>query len=315
MQNKVAVIGCGHWGKNLVRNFSELDALGAVCDPDPDIATRMAEQYKVAAAGFEAICEDDEISGLVIAAPAPLHAPLSLQALAARKHIFVEKPLAMNCRESESMIVAAASANRHLMVGHLLQYHPAYVKLKEMTDNGDLGAVSHIQSNRLSFGKIRNAEDVVWSFAPHDISMVLGLAGGEPNDVQIEKFDLTGNGLADKASLTLQFDNRVSAQINVSWLNPDKEQKLTVIGSKGMAVFDDTQPWNTKLQIFPQYGVMKGDEVSLEKGEAYYVSLPEAEPLKIECQYFLDLISGTVSPRTDGAEGNKVLKVLSSADH
>jgi len=213
------------------------------------------------------------------------------------------------------MIVAAADANRHLMVGHLLQYHPAYIKLKEMTYNGDLGAISHIQSNRLSFGKIRNAEDVVWSFAPHDISMVLGLAGSEPNDVQIEKFDLTGNGLADKASLTLQFDNRISAQINVSWLNPDKEQKLTVIGSKGMAVFDDTQPWNTKLQIFPQYGVMKGDQLSLENGEAYYVSLPEAEPLKIECQYFLDLISGAVGPRTDGAEGNKVLKVLSNADY
>ena len=136
------------------------------------------------------------------------------------------------------------------MVGHLLQYHPAYVKLKEMTHNGDLGAVSHIQSNRLSFGKIRNAEDVVWSFAPHDISMVLGLAGDEPNDVQIEKFDLTGNGLADKASLTLQFDNRVSAQINVSWLNPDKEQKLTVIGAKGMAVFDDMHFMEYKVKYF-----------------------------------------------------------------
>ena len=314
MQNKVAVIGCGYWGKNLVRNFSELGALCAVCDPDQGIASQMAGKYSVANSTFDAICENNEISGLVIAAPAAMHAKLCMQGLESGKHVFVEKPLAMDLRESDAMIASALRAGRHLMVGHLLQYHPAFLRLKEILVSGDLGGVLHIQSNRLSFGKIRKEEDVLWSFAPHDISMVLGLVGREPSTIKVDKFDLTGNKIADKASLSMRFDNNLSAQINVSWLSPFKEQKLTVVARKGMAVFDDTLPWDTKLQIYPQFNELDGDAVSLEKAEAYYIDLPEAEPLKMECQYFLDLMSGAVPPRTDGAEGKRVLKILNASN-
>ena len=310
---KIAVIGCGHWGKNLVRNFADLGALHSVCDPNVDLAEEMAASYGATAASFGDICSNSGIDGVVIAAPAPLHAELTMAALEAGKHVYVEKPLAMNMHEAEKMMAAAENQKRHLMVGHLLQYHPAFVELKNRVGAGELGDVLHMQSNRLSFGKLRSEEDVVWSFAPHDISMVFSLAGQEPQSVRCEATDMTGNGLADKASLFLQFPDAVTAQISVSWLHPVKEQKLIVIGTKAMAVFDDTKPWAEKLTMFPQYADRASGDTALVKEAAYHVDLPEAEPLKIECQYFLDLIAGDSQPRTDGAEGARVLKVLTDA--
>ena len=313
MSPHVAVIGCGHWGKNLVRNFSELGALHSVCDPNAALADEMAERFSVRAAEFEAICSDIDIDGVVIAAPAPLHASLAMQAFAAGKHVYVEKPLAINAAEASRMIEAAADSKKHLMVGHLLQYHPAFVALKELVAAGELGAIRHIQSNRLSFGKLRSDEDVIWSFAPHDISMVLSLVGEEPSEVRCEANDITGNGLADKANLFLSFAQDITAQISVSWLHPFKEQKLVVIGERGMAVFDDTKTWSDKLTVYPQFADREAGDTALSKSDAKPIILPDAEPLKIECQYFLDLMSGTEPPRTDGAEGARVLKALTDA--
>ena len=173
---KVAVIGCGHWGKNLVRNFAELGALGAISDHNSELAAQFSIQFNVPALDFEAILEGD-CEGVVIAAPAPLHASLSQKAFAAGKHVYVEKPLAMTLTEADAMIDAAAQANQQLMVGHLLQYHPVFARLRDMVGQGEFGALQYIYSNRLSLGKIRSEEDVVWSFAPHDISMILSLAG------------------------------------------------------------------------------------------------------------------------------------------
>ena len=169
---KVAVIGCGHWGKNLVRNFAELGALVQLVIPNSELAKQFSTQYNVPALDFEAILEGD-CDGVVIAAPAPLHASLSQKAFAAGKHVYVEKPLAMTLDEADAMIEAAAQANRQLMVGHLLQYHPVFARLRDMVKQGELGALQYVYSNRLSLGKVRSEEDVVWSFAPHDISMIL----------------------------------------------------------------------------------------------------------------------------------------------
>ena len=314
MSVRIGVIGCGHWGKNLVRNFSELNALACVCDGNQDLASQMSDTYLVPVMDLDTLYADDSIDGVVIAAPAELHADLAIKAFHANKHVFVEKPLAMNAAESHAMIAAAKQADRHLMVGHLLQYHPAFLRLKKLVEDGELGDIRHIASNRMSFGKLRAEEDVVWSFAPHDISMILALLGKDPFGVRSEKMDFTGNGLADKASLTLEFENFVTAQITVSWLNPEKEQKLSVIGTRAMAVFDDTKPWHEKLCVFPQYADTQKSNTDLAKAEAYFVPIKEAEPLKLECQYFIDLIAGIVSARTDGQEGARVLKVLTSSE-
>ena len=175
MIKNIAVIGCGHWGKNLVRNFAELGLLAAVCDPDKDLANRYAHQYEVANLSFAGVLENPAIDGVVLAVPAPLHAAMAVEAMNAGKHVYVEKPLAMNGVEAEAMINSANTNNVRLMVGHLLQYHPVFIALRELVYSGDLGALSYIYSNRLSFGKVRSEEDVIWSFAPHDISMILSL--------------------------------------------------------------------------------------------------------------------------------------------
>ena len=178
MKKNIAVIGCGHWGKNLVRNFAELGALVAVCDPNEKLAQSHAEQYNVGSFSFEAILANPAVEGVVLAVPAPLHADMAIEAMNARKHVYVEKPLAMNMIEAEAMIASAKENGVQLMVGHLLQYHPIFMAVRELVESGELGALSYVYSNRLSFGKVRSEEDVIWSFAPHDISMILSIYSG-----------------------------------------------------------------------------------------------------------------------------------------
>lgn len=309
---KVAVIGCGHWGKNLVRNFAELGALGAIADPNAALASHFASAYDVPALDFEAILEGD-CEGVVIAAPAPLHASLSQKAFAAGKHVYVEKPLAMTLDEADAMIDAAAHAKRHLMVGHLLQYHPVFARLRDMVKYGALGELQYMYSNRLSLGNVRTVEDVVWSFAPHDISMILSLAGQNVKTVRCEAADILQAGISDTASLHLCFENGLKGHVSCSWLHPYKEQKLVVIGDKGMAVFDDTMDWDQKLAVFDHEIDMEASPPAPQKAEVRYEKIPQSEPLKAECQYFLDLMAGRVDPLTDGVEGRRVLQVLAAA--
>jgi UDP-2-acetamido-3-amino-2,3-dideoxy-glucuronate N-acetyltransferase len=181
MKKNIAVVGCGHWGKNLVRNFYELDVLGLICDPNIDIAEQFSKQYSVKNNSFTEIINDPNIKGVVLAVPAKHHAPMAINAMKQGKHVFVEKPLAMNEAEATLMIKTAKENKVQLMVGHLLQYHPVFQKVKEMVLGGEIGEITYIYSNRLSFGKVRIEEDVIWSFAPHDISMILSLVGQEPN--------------------------------------------------------------------------------------------------------------------------------------
>lgn len=313
MKKNIAVIGCGHWGKNLVRNFSELDVLASICDPNSDLASKLAQEFSVSARSFEDIIADPEIEGIVLAVPAPLHANLAIQSMNAGKHVYVEKPLAMNELEARQMIDTSKDNNVNLMVGHLLQYHPIFIALRSLVESGELGVLSYIYSNRLSFGKVRSEEDVIWSFAPHDISMILSLTGVSPNLVRTDATSILQRGIVDTATIHMNFPSDLKAHISVSWLHPYKEQKLVVIGSSAMAVFDDTKPWKEKLAIYRHTIDLSGELKNMKKSEVEYLDIAQSEPLRDECQHFIDVIEKQVYPLTDGKEGLSVLKVLSAA--
>ncbi len=313
MRKNIAVIGCGHWGKNLVRNFAELDALAAVCDPNDQVAQTYSEKYNVDNLSFEAILDNTAIDGVVLAVPAPLHAPLAIEAMNSGKNVYVEKPLAMNRIEAEAMIASSKENGVQLMVGHLLQYHPIFITLRELVGSGELGSLSYVYSNRLSFGKVRSEEDVIWSFAPHDISMILSLTGQEPEAVRTESSYILQPHVADAAIVHMEFNSGLKAHISVSWLHPYKEQKLVVVGKNAMAVFDDTKPWGEKLALYRHVVRSSGSVPSLEKAEVEYVEVSQSEPLRNECQHFLNVVSENIVPLTGGDEGLSVLKVLSAA--
>lgn len=311
----IAVIGCGYWGKNLIRNFFEIDALAAVCDADPDQAKKFADMYDVPSMSFDEVLKSDQIEGVVIAAPAALHYKIAKQALEANKHVFVEKPLSLSVSEGEELCNISKQKNKILMVGHLLHYHSAYQKLKSLVTDGTLGDLRYIYSNRLNLGKVRREEDILWSFAPHDISMILDLMGEEPRDVRAEGGFYLSDDIADVTTTHLQFSNSKKAHIFVSWLHPFKEQKLVVVGSKAMAVFIDGEPWEKKLQLY-KHNVEIVDETSaplIDKADVEYVNVEESEPLKNECLHFLKSIASGSQPITNGDEGLRVLKVLEAS--
>ena len=313
MKKNIAVIGCGYWGKNLVRNFAEIGALGAVCDPDTELAEFYAKKYNVKSATFRKVINDSDIEGIALAVPAPLHSSMALEAISAGKHVYVEKPLAMNKDEAELMILSAKENDVQLMVGHLLQYHPIYIAVRKMVMSGELGLLNYIYSNRLSLGKVRSEEDVIWSFAPHDISMILGLTGEEPDLVKTESSCILNPNISDFAIVHMKFKSGTQAHISVSWLHPYKEQKLVVIGSSAMAVFDDTKPWDEKLALYRHTVTLSNGLPTIEKVDPEYIRLPQDEPLRRECQHFVDVVKENTKPFTDGYEGLSIINVLSAA--
>jgi predicted dehydrogenase/acetyltransferase-like isoleucine patch superfamily enzyme len=314
MSTSVAVIGCGYWGRNLVRVFHEIGALAAVCDADSKRAAELAGTYSVPARALDEILGDDAVGTVAIATPASSHADLVRQALQAGKHVFVEKPLALRSTDAEEVIAMAAAADRVLMVGHLLHYHPAFLRLREVIDAGRLGRLQYIYSNRLNLGKIRREENVFWSFAPHDISMILALAGEMPSAVTARGANYLHNVIADVTNTYLSFPNGIHAHIFVSWLHPYKDQKLVVVGSDGMAVFDDTREWGEKLRVYAHRIAWREGLPAPEKAEAEPVVVEPAEPLEMECRHFLECVRDGAMPRTDGAEGLRVLRVLEAAE-
>lgn len=309
----IAVIGCGHWGKNLVRNYAQLGALKSVVDGNPDTADKMAADHGATACTFDEILADTDIKGVVIATPAETHAALAKKAIAANKNVYVEKPLTINVKDGEEVCRMAKDKGVILMVGHLLQYHPAFIHLKEMVQSGDLGRLQYIYSHRMNLGKVRREENILWSFAPHDISMILALAGEEPNNVSAIGSSFLHETICDVTTTHMSFENGVRAHIFVSWLHPFKEQKLVVIGEKGMAVFNDTLPWSEKLMLYPHKINWENGIPVPEKADGTAIPLDEAEPLKLECQHFLNAIETGTTPKTDGEEGLRVLKVLNKA--
>jgi len=311
----IAVVGAGYWGANLVRNYAELGALGAVCDSNPKALDAFREKYPSARffSSFQALLGEHGIQGVAIAAPAEMHFSLAREALLSGKDVFVEKPLALSLSDAHELRDLAVRNGRVLMVGHLLQYHSAFVKLKGLIHEGELGRIHYIYSNRLSFGKIRREEDILWSFAPHDISMILALAQEEPEYVMATGGNYLHKKIADVTTTHLEFPSGLKAHVFVSWLHPFKEQTLVVVGDKNMAVFKDTVPWSQKLLLYP-HNISWHDGIPVpDKKEARQVEVEESEPLKAECQHFLECISSRTQPITDASEGIEVLRVLKAS--
>lgn len=311
----IAVIGCGYWGQNIVRSAADAGLLYAVSDSDGDRMKSFAEKYSAKALSFAEVLEDRAIEGVMLAVPAPMHAAMAIEAFHAGKHVFVEKPIALSSADARAMIEAAATHDRVLMVGHLLHYHPAFIALSKMVLDGRLGVLRHIHSSRLNFGKIRTEENVLWSFAPHDISMMLALAGHPPKKTEARYIaSLPESPLASTAHAHFDFGAGLTGHIHVSWDNPFKEQKLTVVGSEGMAVFDDTMPWEKKLAVYSNHVTFTNGHPVLHKGDVDYVALTPSEPLKDECLHFAECIASGTQPRTDGVEAARVLAVMQACD-
>jgi UDP-2-acetamido-3-amino-2,3-dideoxy-glucuronate N-acetyltransferase len=311
----IAVIGSGYWGKNLVRNYYELGALKLICDKNPVLLDQYKNQYPdvETCLSLHDVISRDDIRGLVIATPAETHYTLAREALLAGKHVYVEKPLVLDETQGQALIELASGNNRTLMVGHLLQYHPAFVRLKELALSGELGRVNYIYSHRLNLGKIRREENILWSFAPHDISMILALACEMPETVSATGGNYLHRQIADVTTTHLEFSSGLRAHIFVSWLHPYKEQKLVVVGDKKMAVFDDTLVWPDKLLLYAHKIKWHNNVPVPEKREPERVEISEAEPLRVECEHFLHSFTNENRPQTDGEEGLRVLKILNAA--
>ena len=310
-QPRIAVFGCGYWGQNLVRNFHQLGALKLVCDPAEGGRKRAGEIAPgvEVAADFDAVFSREDIDGVVLATPAETHHPLAIKAVRGGKHVLAEKPLALNYAQGLEMKGEAEKAGRILMVGHLLEYHPAVLKLRELVAQNALGKVNYIYSNRLNFGKIRTEENALWSFAPHDIAVILRLFGEMPIEVTCVGGSYVTPNLADVTVSTLHFRSGQRAHVFVSWLNPFKEQKLVVVGDKQMAVFNDVAK-EDKLVLYNQRVDMNNKLPVLQKGESQSVPLSGDEPLRQECAHFLECIETNKQPLSNAESGIQVLKVL-----
>jgi len=312
----IAVVGAGYWGRNLVRVFSELGSLSAVCDFNAKTLGEVKRLYPQAGttASYSEVLTNPGIDGIVISTPAATHYNLVKQGLLAGKDIFVEKPLALTVKDGKELVDIAEKKDKILMVGHLLEYHPGILKLKELIDKGVLGHINYIYSNRLNLGKIRREENILWSFAPHDISVMLFLLGEMPISVSAYGGNYLHKNIADVTVSNLEFKSGVKGHIFVSWLHPYKEQKLIVIGDKKMALFDDVEK-KDKLRLYSYKVEMKGEIPVSTKDAAEPVDFEALEPLKEECRHFLHCLKTRQRPRTDGHNGLRVLKILQACQH
>lgn len=318
---KVAVVGTGAWGKNLVRNFHQFSDVELACCCDSDEAKReaIARSYPGlrTTENFEDVLADETIMAVIIAASAVAHHTLAKAALLAGKHVYVEKPLALSVDHAEELVALAEAGNLKLMVGHLLLYHPAVTYLKELVDSGELGEVFYIYSQRVNLGKIRRDENALWSFAPHDISVILYLLGQLPESVSARGESYLQQGVEDVVFVNMKFPDRKMAQLQVSWLDPHKVRKITIVGKKKMAVFDDTESAE-KLKIFDKgvTGVSYesyGDSLTIRFGDIKIPHISMTEPLRTECRHFVDCILEDKQPLTDGADGVRVVRILEAA--
>jgi UDP-2-acetamido-3-amino-2,3-dideoxy-glucuronate N-acetyltransferase len=310
----IAVIGCGYWGKNVVRTFHSLGALRSVCDVRSQVLEPVREKYGVQTTSCVAeVLADPGVEGVAIAAPAVQHYALVRQALEADKHVLVEKPLALELAQGRHLAEISEARGRVLMVGHILQYHPAILKLKELIAAGELGRINYIYSSRLNLGKLRREENILWSFAPHEISAVLYLLEEMPTRVASHGGTYVDSRVADTTLSTCQFASGVNVHIFVSWLHPFKEQKLTIVGGRKMAVFDDVEP-ERKLVLY-SHRIDWVDRMPIAyKDDGQVVPIAKDEPLKRECEHFLECIRENRTPRTDAAGALQVLEVLNACE-
>ena len=315
---RVAVVGAGHWGKNLVRNFAALPGveLRYVCDLDPGIRDRMAGLYPQAqvTADVDQVLNDPDVDAVVVAVVAPAHHGLARQALEAGKHTFVEKPLTLVVEQSRELVALAERRGRKLMVGHLMEYHPGVNYLKQALDAGELGDSLYLYLQRVNLGIVRPDENAWWSLAPHDISIACYLFDADPVSVSATGHDYLQDGIDDVVFGNLKFADGRMAHIHVSWLDPHKIRKVTVVGSQKMMVFDDMQA-GEQIRIYDKGAVVPGvdsfhEAIKLRIGDIRIPKLPAGEPLRAECQHFVDCIENDTHPRSDGADGLRVVRVL-----
>jgi predicted dehydrogenase len=313
----VGVVGLGYWGPNLARNFDRLpDAeLGWICDSSGDALERLGTQFPEArqTRSIDDLLGDPALDAVVIATHVPSHAELAVQVLEAGKHCFVEKPLAQSVPEAERVLAAAEASGRTLMVGHLLEYHPGLEQLKQIADSGDLGDIHYIYSNRLNLGVLRRDENALWSLGAHDVSVVLRLAGDEePSEISAMGESYMRRGIEDVVFAYLRFPSGLAAHLHLSWLDPHKERRFTVVGSKRMATFDDME-LERKVTVydkgfdedFSSYG-----EYIARSGGTWSPRISNEEPLRIECRHFIDCVRSGARPRSDGLSGLRVVRVL-----
>ena len=311
---KVAVVGYGYWGKNLVRVFHELGALAAVCELRDPARREVETKYGVPTlADFESLLADDKLPAVVIAAPAAQHFEMARQALARGKDVFVEKPLALSSVEGRELVELASSAGRILMVGHILEYHPAIRELKRLIAEGELGQIRYIYSSRTNLGKLRTEENILWSFAPHDLSAICSLLGEVPVQVASHGGSYLNSEVFDTTLTTCRFKSGVQAHIFVSWLHPFKEQKLAVVADRKMAVFDDVEP-ERKLVLYSHRIDWRGRVPVAQRAEGEVFPLAKTEPLHLECEHFLECVRERTRPHTDGESGLRVLEILEACE-
>ncbi|NLD69586.1 MAG: Gfo/Idh/MocA family oxidoreductase [Limnobacter sp.] len=318
----VALAGIGAWGRNLARNYAQLPgaALRRICDTDPVRLQEAAANYPAAicSSDYTAVLADPEVDAIVIASSAPAHFPLAREALIAGKDVYVEKPLTLNVEDAAELVRLAEERSRILMVGHLLIHHPVILKLRELIDSGELGRVLYIYSQRLNLGTVREDENALWSLAPHDISSILFLLGREPTDVAARGQCFVHRGIEDVVFMTMGFENRAIAHVHVSWLDPHKIRRITVVGSRKMAVFDDSEG-SEKLRIYDKGATIGADydtfaeSVGLRFGDIVIPYFRAAEPLRLECLHFIDCVRTRRQPITDGRSGLQVVRVLDAA--
>jgi predicted dehydrogenase len=313
---RVGVVGLGYWGPNLARNFDRLPGaeLRWICDAAEESLERWGAEFTAAraSADLEELLADPDLDAVVVATDVPSHAAIAQRVLEAGKHCFVEKPLAQSVAEAEQVVAAAASSGRTLMVGHLLEYHPGVEKLKEIADAGDLGDIHYVYSNRLNLGKLRADENALWSLGAHDVSVVLHLAGEEPVECHAFGESYMQAGVEDVVFCYLRFPSGLAAHLHLSWLDPHKERRFTVVGSRKMATFDDME-LERKVTVydkgfdqdFRSYG-----EYIARSGDVWSPRVSNEEPLRIECGHFIDRVRDGAEPRSGGESGLRVVRVL-----
>jgi len=318
----IAVVGTGDWGANLVRNFSRLPGatLTALCDADAARLAKTAAQYPGtrALSHVDQVCAADDIRGVVVAASAVSHYPLAKQLLEAGKDVYVEKPLTLQVAHAEELVRIARERDRILMVGHLLLFHPAVQYLKKMVQSGEMGDLYYIYSQRVNLGKVRKDENALWSFAPHDLSVILHLLDMEPIDVVARGSAFLQGRVEDVVFVDLRFPGGKLAHVHVSWLDPHKLRKFTVVGSQKMVVFDDMEA-SEKIRVYDK-GVDRagevvsyGDALTVRSGDILIPKISLQEPLAIECRHFVECIRERKAPLTDGHDGLRVVRVLAAA--
>lgn len=320
----VGVIGCGYWGPNLVRNLVQLGETDArwVCDLDQARLDHLSSLYPALklTRDHTDVLNDPKVDAVCIATPPQTHAALGIAALAAGKHVFIEKPLATTAKECEQLIAAAEDAGRTLMVGHTFLHNVAMHDLKARVGSGELGDIYYIRTQRLSLGLFQTHVNVVWDLAPHDLSIICNLIGRAPQRVSCTGRDHVTKGIADVASLTLEFSEGVTAFVDVSWLDPNKVRQVTVVGSRKMIVYDDVHPsekvriFNKRVEAPPHYDTFGDFQYAYHYGDVVSPHLPNSEPLRLEMQHFAACIREGTKPSTDGYNGLQVVRILEAAD-